>query len=61
MNGDSVGLVSTQLNNITSNGTQLAHEDIVLTVDIITNIVNIVMTINQKVIAVSKLKLKTIT
>ena len=44
-----MGLVSTQLKNITSNGTILATEDIALSVDIITNIVNNVPTIDQEV------------
>ena len=62
INWDSVGLVSTQLKNITSNGTKLSQEDIVLSVDIIKNIVNNVMSIEQEVIIdVFKLNPTTIT
>ena len=52
INGVSVGHVSTQLKNVTSNGTTLAPEDIVITVQIIAHIVNNMTTVNKEVMII---------
>ena len=52
INGVSVGHVSTQLNNVTSNGTTLAPEDIVITVQIIAHIVNNMTTVDKEVMII---------
>ena len=53
INEDSVRHVSTELTNITSNGTILAQEEIMIIVDMITYIVNNVTTIDQAVMLVN--------
>ena len=52
INEDSVEHVSTELTNITSNGTIIAQEEIMIIVDMITYIVNNVTTIDQAVMLV---------